>query len=149
NTKIPTAPLSVSHDRQSGGNGAVETDRGGEERHDQRGLLPRPFSREAGNAGRADTGVDGTGRWVVAAFGDPRPRPQIAVFGLDDGREVPPARGARRSIADRGGRPDVEGRSVQDQGQGVRRWQPDDGSDDVVRDGRPRRTNEILNMGEV
>src|SRR5208282_679118 len=65
NTEIPTAPLSVSHDRQSGGNGAVETDRGGEERHDQRGLLPRPFSREAGNAGRADTGVDGTGRWLL------------------------------------------------------------------------------------
>src|SRR5208282_5097807 len=104
NTEIPTAPLSVSHDRQSGGNGAVETDRGGEERHDQRGLLPRPFSREAGNAGRADTGVEGTGGWFVAAFVDPRPRPQIAVLGFDDVRKVPRARGARGPIGYRGGR---------------------------------------------
>src|SRR5208283_4840047 len=67
NTKIPTAPVPVSHDRQGAGNGAIQTDRGGEERHDQRGLLPRPFPREAGDAGGADTGVDGTGRRIATA----------------------------------------------------------------------------------
>ena len=75
--------------------------RGGQERDGQRGILPRPFSRCAADAGRADARVAAPGRGDPAAAARRRAAERPRLPARRQRCQVPAPGGARRSAASR------------------------------------------------
>ena len=117
------APVSVPARGSHSGDRAAEADRGDEERHDQRAVLPGTLSRASDHAGGADHRGHGAGGRHAADGRGAESGEQGRVLHVAGQREMAPAGATRRPAALRAGHAADARADVQDErrGEGGRR----------------------------